>query len=86
MHCTFCELALYFRVWGVNSGSPVDWNGSWRLMYIERPHLLFVGMELMCNIELGDDSSLNFTACLDLSFLLLIYTLHANNWKTVVNI
>lgn len=32
------------RVWGVNSGSPVDWNGSWRLMYIERPHLLFVGV------------------------------------------
>lgn len=32
------------RVWGVNCGNPVQWNGSWRLMYIKRPHLLFVGI------------------------------------------
>lgn len=32
------------RVWGVNCGTPVQWNGSWRLMYIKRPHLLFVGV------------------------------------------
>ncbi|KAJ7382513.1 F-box only protein 9 [Desmophyllum pertusum] len=32
------------RVWGVNCGSAVQWNGSWRLMYIKRPHLLFVGV------------------------------------------
>ena len=36
---------LYLRVWGVNCGNPVQWNGSWRLMYIKRPHLLFVGMD-----------------------------------------
>lgn len=32
------------RLWGVNCGSAAQWNGSWRLMYINRPHLLFVGV------------------------------------------
>ncbi|XP_066023202.1 F-box only protein 9-like [Pocillopora verrucosa] len=32
------------RVWGVNCGDPVQWNGSWRRMYINRPHLLFAGV------------------------------------------
>ena len=65
----FCELALYFRLWGVNCGSAVEWNGSWRLMYIERPHLLFVGIELILVM------TVDLTLCIDLSFLLLIYML-----------
>lgn len=32
------------RLWGVNCGSAAHWNGCWRLMYIKRPHVLFVGV------------------------------------------
>lgn len=32
------------RLWGVNCGNASQWNGSWRLMYINRPHVLFVGV------------------------------------------
>lgn len=32
------------RVWGLHCSSASQWNGSWRLMYIKQPHLLFVGV------------------------------------------
>ncbi|XP_031559049.1 F-box only protein 9-like [Actinia tenebrosa] len=33
------------RMWGVNCGSPVQWDhGSWRLMFINRPHLWTQGI------------------------------------------
>ena len=48
--CKYMYDCLFLRVWGVNCGSAVQWNGSWRLMYIKRPHLLFVGKELYCTV------------------------------------
>ncbi|XP_028406114.1 F-box only protein 9-like [Dendronephthya gigantea] len=32
------------RVWGVNLGSTVSWNGSWREMYLKRAHILYNGV------------------------------------------
>ncbi|XP_032236791.2 F-box only protein 9 isoform X2 [Nematostella vectensis] len=32
------------RVWGLNTGLPVVWDGSFRLMYIHRPHVLTQGV------------------------------------------
>ena len=36
------------RVWGLHCSSASQWNGSWRLMYIKQPHLLFVGKLFPC--------------------------------------
>ena len=41
---SFFIIIIIFRLWGVNCGSAAHWNGCWRLMYIKRPHVLFVGM------------------------------------------
>ncbi|CAB4011541.1 F-box only 9-like, partial [Paramuricea clavata] len=32
------------RIWGVNLGSTVSWNGSWREMYLKRAHVLCNGV------------------------------------------
>jgi len=49
---------ICLRVWGVNCGSPNVYDGCWRRMLVERPHLYFNGIYINKNsyVRAGEQS------------------------------
>ena len=37
----------FLRIWGVNLGSVMSWNGSWREMFLKRAHLSYNGTSII---------------------------------------